>query len=229
MKITNILKSLSLCAILGITTSSMALAHSKSPTGGGGTTPHFGQYAGQLPPVVPFICNFAGGDADGFAGYINISGVRGLVYDFQTNTYSSVGASSAIQTGFPLRSLSFDYETTGTCDPCAGPWVFVTAVTRNAADAGIYAVNCGGFPTSTSAFPGFTHVTLTPADFGLSSDLIGDFVIQLFPSTVGTPQETMITNVQLNKHAMQWNPRTLYNFCPLGFFDPRPVGNCTVE
>ncbi len=237
MTFTTMLKSASLAGAVCITTASMALAgpapHSHGDNSGFGPV-HGGPTSGQTPIMAPFVCNIlSGGNADGFAGYINISSVRGLIYDFQTSDQqgtladSSTGANAAFQSHpLTLKTISFDISNDSSESACFGPWVFVTAINKDGTTTN-HAVNVQDGTESTAPETGFTRVTFTAADFGLTNkNSVGNIVFQLFPDP-NNLQEVKMTNFQVNGTELRRNPRTLYNFCPLGFFDPRPNAGCT--
>lgn len=199
----------------------------------GGSGPNLGQipFTGAA-----FVCNYAGPPipGDAFAGYVNISTVKRLVYNLQTSSggHSSTGISDVTvypnhPATFKFKSVEFDLS--GTADPCFGPWVFVTTVDKHGNELGIYQANViNGTPEPTRT-TGFTTLQFTPATFGLpSNQLVGNVVVQLFPDTSGQGQvnNDYINNFTLNGCLQTPAPRTLYDYCPLGYFDPRTGTSC---
>ena len=193
----------------------------------GGTGPNLGQ----LPnTTAPFFCDFTSPvqvPLDSFAGYVNISSVKRLVYNLQTSVdgLSTAGISDVLHPFTKFTSIEFDIS--GYEDSCNGPWVFVTTTDSKGNNTGISACNVLNGIVEPTRTTGFTTLAFTPASFGLAnSQAIGNFVIQLFPGTDGSHND-YINNVTFDNHLVTPAPRSLNNYCPLGFYDPRVNTGCS--
>lgn len=214
-----------------------------NPSGLPGTTPQF------RPFLYPFICNvFQPTPVTAFSGYINIAGIKGLVMDLQTaempfnepTAFSTAGSFTLptvkrVTVNAHNRFTGVSFQLQGYCndDGCSGPWVFVQAydsqgnqlVGANVVCAnnfpGYYG-NCTDFGSDTSTF---ITQTFNNASFNFPAKGVSmaGLIIQLFPGCDGN-HDTRIYDIDINnQHATLNNPRSVYNYCPLGFTDPRPA------
>lgn len=206
-----------------------------------------------VPNLYPFLCNLFGPSTpvDGFSGYINIAGQRGLVIDLQTSQSDpgSFGLTTAGTFTLPAlpnvtvnahnRFTGLQFDLQGYCndDGCSGPWVFIDAYDINGNKLfGANVVCASNFPGMAGCCYDFgcdqsTFVTqsFNLGSFGFPAKNMNQGVslagvtVQLFPGCDGN-HDTRIRNFIINgTHATLEQPRTIYNFCPTGFaVDPRP-------
>ena len=223
----------------------MAANHPNQNNGGFPPTGHVFQ-----PNLFPFICNLFGPPTpvDGFSGYINIAGQKGLIIDLQTTqnygpTFPLTTAGTFTlpivpthppnaHTGF--SGLSFDLQGYCNDDGCSGPWVFVDAYDANMNKLfGANVVCSSNFPGCGAGScydvgsdnSGFVTQTFSASSFGFTTPVaLADVTVQLFPGC-DYNHDSRINNFIINgQHATLEQPRTLYNFCPTGFaIDPRPA------
>jgi hypothetical protein len=202
-----------------------------------------------VPVLYPFVCNvFDPTPVTAFSGYINITGIRGLVMDLQTaempfgepSPFSTAGSftlpnvkKTSVNAHNRFTGLHFGLQGYCNDDGCSGPWVFVQAydvhgnqlLGANVVCANNfpgYNGNCTDFGSDTSTF---VTQTFNNASFNFPSTgvSLAGVIIQLFPGCDGS-HDTRIVDLDINGSKATFNqPRSVYNYCPLGFTDPRPA------
>ncbi|HEY9717374.1 MAG TPA: hypothetical protein V6C69_07895 [Trichormus sp.] len=201
-----------------------------------------------VPNLYPFICNLFGPSTpvNGFSGYININGVKGLVIDLQTSEsergqfgLSTVGtftlpAVPNVRVNAHNRFTGLNFYLQGYCndDGCSGPWVFVQAYDIHGnpmVGASVVCANnfpgmagcCNDYSCDTQTF---VNQSFNNASFGFPATgvSLAGVTIQLFPGCDGN-HDTRLSDLAINgQHAALEQPRTIYNYCPFGFdIDPR--------
>jgi hypothetical protein len=202
-----------------------------------------------VPVLYPFLCNLFGPSTpiNGFSGYINIAGVRGLVIDLQTSQ-ADPGAFGLTTAGtFTLPTLKrvtvnahnrftgLHFGLQGYCndDGCSGPWVFVQAYDIHGNQLlGANVVCSNNFPGSAGSCTDFGSDTSTfitqsfnnsSFNFPATGVSLAGVTIQLFPGCDGN-HDTRLVDLDINGAKATLNQqRTIYNYCPTGFgSDPRP-------
>jgi hypothetical protein len=203
-----------------------------------------------VPNLYPFLCNiFVPTPVTGFSGYINIAGVRGLVIDLQTEQspgaqiFGDTCAGTFTLPAIPnvrinahnrFTGLSFGLQGYCNNDGCSGPWVFVqgydingnpmvgaNVVCASNFEYGFWG-NCEDFGYNSSSF---TTQSFNNASFGFPATgvSLAGVIIQLFPGC-DSNHDTRMCDLLINgQHAALEQPRSVYNYCPLGFNDPRPA------
>ena len=119
--------------------------------------------ANSLTQLHLFFCDFTSPvqvPLDSFAGYVNISSVKRLVYNLQTSVdgLSTAGISDVLHPFTKFTSIEFDIS--GYEDSCNGPWVFVTTTDSKGNNTGISACNVLNGIVEPTRTTGFTTLAL---------------------------------------------------------------------